>query len=647
MASSHSTRPLTLLDLPNEILLEIFKSIAAPALDILESPRAIRRTHRPNDAHLKTIQATRLVCRRLCHLASPLLVPVLDVQINPQSIDSAEHLVQNAQIARGVRLVRISLSCRPADVANSMIRYRDIQEMVAQRLFEHCRNIARSEKDTDISRAYSAASEQWWELNTAWSSGYENDWPSHLNKPLRVGWKSYHDLTGDEVDVFWSNWLLLEDGWAKYREKQQEQQALFEDGLLANRLAALFCRIPSFPALALIDRPDFPLDEYFNSPGQTCPGGVDVTRLANDSALHQLMTSSHTWPWLSELNPPTEPLASPQLYWTLPTSIHEMGGRIDGLFLGPLAIENDFEGLHHHVGENPDIVAWKDLETAFRATRSVVVDFENCEQDYHPDGQDRVALEKYLGVLLSNPQLEHVDLDFESFIHNYRRDWDFDPSPAFIRLGSVFSAACFVNIKSIRISFVTFTEGQLGNFFCQLASCSRLDSMSLEWVAVAKGGRWARPLDILRASYAKLRLEGRNPDILFVGLSGGGFNNLLYSESCGEGDVWWIRYDKNRVPVYEAAGKFVLGRDEINPLIALESAEQFARAKEEFYGAEDSEAELESEDDQAEYAEADAPEAGSVSEDSDPEASDPDDPESEFQAGYRLYMECLIGGHPV
>jgi hypothetical protein len=91
-------RNLTLLDLPDEILLEIFEYVEA------QSPL-------PNFHWIPSedIKALRLVCRRVCSISSQLLVRVIHLDVHQESLERLEEISRHPTISKGVQAVKVVL----------------------------------------------------------------------------------------------------------------------------------------------------------------------------------------------------------------------------------------------------------------------------------------------------------------------------------------------------------------------------------------------------------------------------------------------------------------------------------------------------------------------------------------------------------
>lgn len=121
----HLLQGLRLLDLPNEVLLQImhffneafvrwsFEGPSCPELSLSFESRQLSTSR-----DLKSIQNLRLVCRQLCTLSSPLLLPTLLIETSPASIAKLLEISRNTLIAQGVQIVKLRTSA-PYDSARA------------------------------------------------------------------------------------------------------------------------------------------------------------------------------------------------------------------------------------------------------------------------------------------------------------------------------------------------------------------------------------------------------------------------------------------------------------------------------------------------------------------------------------------------
>lgn len=169
-------RPLTVLDLPVDILCKI--------LDYFQDVR-IKEQGQINWGHWrksadekicrKTIQNARLVSRRFNDLASPLLCPIVWVDIEQESLDKVEELSRCPRVAQGVRGIVVGLQYRPQELATDLARFKD-----------YCKEQL---EEMNASCGYDAET---WQLG-----GYDSDDETVCELPLRVyreAMNNYRDI---------------------------------------------------------------------------------------------------------------------------------------------------------------------------------------------------------------------------------------------------------------------------------------------------------------------------------------------------------------------------------------------------------------------------------------------------------------------
>ncbi|EAQ86788.1 predicted protein [Chaetomium globosum CBS 148.51] len=94
---------LTILDLPNELLLEIFDHFI-----VLDSEFPLRGWDCPCGEGFESLVNTRLVCRRFCELASQKVIPVVSIALDEEhSLKRLEEISHHPTLAKGVRVIRI------------------------------------------------------------------------------------------------------------------------------------------------------------------------------------------------------------------------------------------------------------------------------------------------------------------------------------------------------------------------------------------------------------------------------------------------------------------------------------------------------------------------------------------------------------
>ncbi|KAL1613200.1 hypothetical protein SLS60_001432 [Paraconiothyrium brasiliense] len=167
----------TILDLPKEILLQVFGYFCDtfPA----HEPQQYYKGREASDRLV--LYNIRLVCRAFDTLVSPLLCPVVNVSLCSESIARLEGLCRNPLIAEGVRGVAISLRFRPSGIALDFKRYHAHAVKILNDCIGECdwHTEFQSYAEDDMSedavthRDYEAAMEKFNFMKYAWGKLFE------------------------------------------------------------------------------------------------------------------------------------------------------------------------------------------------------------------------------------------------------------------------------------------------------------------------------------------------------------------------------------------------------------------------------------------------------------------------------------------
>lgn len=105
---------LGILDLPNEILIQIFEYMH-------DTPSGGIRQLRPSQS--KNIKNVRLPCNRFCNTSSHLLIDLLHIDFDSSSLSHLEEVARNPMIIKGVRALRFHFDFYSPVLANDVERF--------------------------------------------------------------------------------------------------------------------------------------------------------------------------------------------------------------------------------------------------------------------------------------------------------------------------------------------------------------------------------------------------------------------------------------------------------------------------------------------------------------------------------------------
>ncbi|KAK0755002.1 hypothetical protein B0T18DRAFT_400471 [Schizothecium vesticola] len=490
----HLGRP-HILDLPDELLCDIFDYFRPDDVDVTNTPYSYlfdEETRDAGDDALAALQNARLVCRRFHDLASPLLVPVLRASIDSESLRRIDGLTRNPHVASGVRLVQLLLGYRPRDVAQSIVRYRELQSRKIHQLCLNCdRYLEFPDPDDEFTRAMMAAVERYSYMLSAWDECSD---------------RGDSDGNGEDGTDDTSTFKkLLYECHDEYRRRQEDQDRLLADGSYAAALAASAGRMTGLRALSFSDhmyRPTYGLVRDV------------LARPAHDAAkLREMMVMPQDWATIEGMSPVPTLLAA-RLLWEVPVALFENGVRLQEVAVSTLPRGSNL-GL---LGQP----AWDRLRAAVRGLLRVDVGRLHKHSSSLP-AVEKTYIDRYLDALLSGESLQQMDLDASALYP----DSDDDTKYA---IGSVLASACHPNLRELHLDGVSFLQHEMEAFIGGLGGALR----SVDFYDVGiRDGTWENSLELLRD---KIALSRRPVEVALVGLHGQGMDSPAHSQAHDSSD---------------------------------------------------------------------------------------------------------------
>ncbi|GFF32158.1 conserved hypothetical protein [Aspergillus udagawae] len=506
-------RPMTIVDLPAEILLQIFGYLQDARIGRLaqigwRSPPwgyeldIVRGTAR------ETIRQVRLVCSLFNDLASPLLCPILRVDLDQESLNGAVELLKRPRIAQGVHAIQVGLQYRPKELVSDCPKFKD-----------HCK------KQLEQVVGY-------W-VGETWSLEYESDdetvWPPPLTvyreairkyDKISRSWDSYFnsDESDGDDDVAESeadeHMEIFVRGYNEYRKKHEEQLHLITTGSFITTLTSCISQLPNTVILGFTDEME---RLYYDR--------HDPTILLRDkSLLPGMMSRALEWSIIEELG--NVKLTPARILFDLPVAVHEAGIKLRYLYMGPLPCRGNFSLLCSDTVSNPtNPAAWSDLRAACSSLRRI--DFGSYDQKVpirHEDLQpeEKCYVDQYLSTVLCSADLKDVWLPLRMFGLDDGRT----TKEGWYDIGPVLGAVNWPRIEYIMISYVSSKQDELERFCSGLGPSVQLLQLSTVHLL---DGSWAGILSTLdekvrstfREQYARVSLED---------LTGGEFGEVEIKE---------------------------------------------------------------------------------------------------------------------
>lgn len=210
-------RPLKLVDLPNELLVEIFDYLGAVPWCSHAGPWCSHKFSNPfpmPKSDIDPIGKLRLTCRRFCNTSSHLLVRQVTVHLTRQSLAHLEEVARHPSISKGVRDIDIRLDF--------------YSPCLAKDIYSFARScMADLERETIR-------------------------WNNRSNEYKKAGAKffgicrSWHDVaanrTIEEDDR--EDTRILRGAHEHYRQRYEDQASLRRDNILGRVIASAMTRLP-------------------------------------------------------------------------------------------------------------------------------------------------------------------------------------------------------------------------------------------------------------------------------------------------------------------------------------------------------------------------------------------------------------------
>lgn len=531
---------------------------------------------------VESIKSTRLVCRRLSELASPLLLPRVTINLDQSSLDHLSHILRtNPLVASGIRKVVLVLEYCPELLATDSIRFanfrwnqiRNVVRLPQYHMepFEH-----RRDDEQEVQKALGKMEV----IKSAWKSEWE-------------AWRPLADEVTDEMlatfkaeDAVFSEEQLeyrriLFKGHDEFRRLHREQRQLIVDGTFVDAIASAIVRIGHPVSVSAIDTKDdcqYIYDEFAKS------------LLCDKAKLSWLMTRPLFWSDIANNVPERsggEPSLLPaRILAELPIAISKASPGFPLLkhykiprFPASLEIDYSCIAPRHNSWD------WADLATACSTLLRFTFNAMNSGgglESRLSSGQSKY-LDAFLAIFLSSPSLKKLDLDFQGFVTFENRD---ENRPRQLIQATKFLASPpsqgFPRLHCVYLSSIAVEQAAL-EIFCSAIGDS-LEFISLYDVHLI-GKSWVKIMDTLRDAVRRrkawLQREKYIAPVCLEGLHGGEFGPFPLSTL-----MWpWMKRtsrDAARTLVMVKLGDYVAYdvEDAVNPLVDPELRSDMSQSSE-------------------------------------------------------------------
>ncbi|CAN8105423.1 unnamed protein product [Discula destructiva] len=249
-------RPLTISDIPDELLSQIFGHVRGAWNDV---GLRFSTVHQADTGDTCSIKNVRLTCRRFCATSSHLLLRRVFITLDSASLAHLDELSRHPTLSKGIQAVCVHMCHLTATLAANELEFvdflatemRDQVGLHRDHLLELygpavLQESARPEMDsTDLERLY--AIEKGRQVHNAW-----RDYAILLAENTVRG---SDDIEGTAEKIAAVSSLRV--GHQVYMQRVSEQQRLLESGALLRCVAEAMARMPTAVRLSMTDVEDF------------------------------------------------------------------------------------------------------------------------------------------------------------------------------------------------------------------------------------------------------------------------------------------------------------------------------------------------------------------------------------------------------
>jgi len=501
-----SLRSLTILDLPDELLMRIFDftkgGYGDPTLYFFDW----------NGADVAQVKHLRLTCRRFCDTSSHLLLRCIKVSMTLTSIAHLEEVSRHPTISKGIRAINVILSYYDSVLATNFGTFAAYQ---ATRL-----------RSRIVSWQYEI--DYPYELSSVPREAYENA----ITRALSIA-ESFEQVAKDGFCEAPAHLALLHRAHGRY-EQHYDNQRIMQQETFVQAIALAMARMTKATWLEIYDLDDSPTRSEVLSTEILLP---DLDE--DEMLLDKLIAPLKNWEdaRIHRLGlPPAEII--PRLISTL----HEKDIPLTGLMINTPPPE-DLSILLADNNENGNSKAAMKHLRALKISPQDVYTSDDFWTSREP-GEWRPFYD-FLSYLLSSTALQRIDLDVE-FLYT-------STLQPLVSMGTVLLSNSWPRLEELRFNG-PFQIEELQHVVSRANK-----NLLLNWSGYLMNGSWAEVLECLKESISKDGISWYSQI--------GGFTKQVSGQEVEEmTDEDWNVIFKEKHPIGSLATNYIRGLEESNPI---------------------------------------------------------------------------------
>ena len=441
LRSRPSLRPLTILDMPDEILVQVSEYVKGWTPD----PRYGTFMYSQGVSEIKNL---RLTCWRFCNVSSHLLLPLVRVELNSASVARLDTISKHPTISKSVRAVRVVVDYYDYELAKDIALF---AEFSAYNLRERTDLTEAMAKDDSVESNLELIRK---------SRELENSWTSFAA-----------DTVGDAALTANLRGIdLLRRAHDEYRSRTADQTQVYKNGAFVRSVATAIGQMP------LATRLEF--REFEFGAGRWKLTG-SFREGDDDYYLWQMLLPMrwHVGRQWALGTPHADVLVD------LPIAVHETGTMLKGLDLEISSLPDPHESFSPADMRKVSMAVQQVKDMNVHMGCSYLADSESANNPAYLE-----YCHQYIGALFNTDSTEDISLDLQCFAS--------EVMPPVTDLGSLMTFRLWENLVAVTWQSVALYQADFKRFFQLLQQ--PLQYLQLTSVHLLSGS-WAETLEILRA----------------------------------------------------------------------------------------------------------------------------------------------------
>ncbi|CAH0055960.1 unnamed protein product [Clonostachys solani] len=486
--SRNDVRALNLLDLPVELLANVFDFFKHPALSIqggVDWKMEGNGESNTRSRRFETLKNARLVCRHFNTLVSPLLCPILRLNVEGASLDRLRKITASPSLRSGIRGIKLNLNYCFEEIAMDEMLFLRVIRTEVNDFFSYCEH-----EYEDVDDRAEPTRKGNMLISSAISFCQDEGLMGANAGPEREDYQ-YIDA--------------LRRGYLNYKDLHLEQTRLLKHGDFAHALSKSLAQLKCSIGLKLCD--DLTRYTYEDVHGILHAPGTRRTPqiFASAEALVKSISRPHQWVGLRGLQLPVG-IEPARLLCELPLALHREGVSVDRFTPSILKRLRSFQQLcpRKYISDKGPEEGWGQLLAFSKRLRSFEIPPGEVHTEFSRPVQepDMLIIENYFRAMLASDRLVNLKLSLGFLMHYTRPGPQSNGSRGgrYYELKSSIFTSPWPNLQRVSLRFLSLPQREL-ELFCQNLSYELVEFFMSD--VKLSSGKWETIADMLHGRLAQ------------------------------------------------------------------------------------------------------------------------------------------------